>query len=326
MFRTEVQVSHSCLDLALQHKVLTVGSCFAEVIGSKLQQHKVDVLVNPFGTIFNPISVSLLLKAAADQAYAFEEHLVQQNGIWYAYNLHSSLASASKEELLQTIQERLHQTGQQLQNTSLLVVTLGTAIAYRLQGSGKLVANCHKLPAKNFTRVLLTVEEMRTAFEEMLAQLKRVHPGIKVLLTVSPVRHLKETIEMNSVSKASLRVLCHHLQEAHPEVLYFPAYEIMMDDLRDYRFYKEDMLHPTPLAEEYIWRKFVEAFYSLNFRQFLGQWEKIQRAVAHRPFQPQSEAHQKFLRSTLQQLEGLAQQYKIDVSSETEALQKQLLA
>ncbi|OKL39456.1 GSCFA domain-containing protein [Pontibacter flavimaris] len=325
MFRTEVQVPRAGLSLDLQHPVLTIGSCFAEVIGSKLQQHKVDVVVNPFGTIFNPISVSLLLRAATGQAYTFEEHLVQQNGIWYAYDLHSSLASANKEELLQTIQERLRQTGQQLQNASLLIITLGTAMAYRLQESGKLVANCHKLPARNFTRELLTVEEMRTAFEQMLAQLKQVNPAMKVLLTVSPVRHLKETIELNSVSKASLRLLCHQLQEAHQEVLYFPAYEIMMDDLRDYRFYKEDMLHPTPLAEDYIWQRFVDAYYTADFRQFMDQWEKIQRAVAHRPFQPQSEAHQKFLQNTLQQLQELGQKYKIDVSSEAKTLRKQLL-
>lgn len=325
MFRTEVQVASSGLDLSLQHKVLTVGSCFADVIGSKLLQHKVDVLVNPFGTLFNPFSVSLLLKAALGQAYTFEEHLVKHNGIWYAYDLHSSLSSASKEELLQTIQERLQRTGRQLQNASLLIVTLGTSITYRLQESGKVVANCHKLPASNFRRVLLSVEEMRQSFEEMLAQLKQANPNIKVLLTVSPVRHIKESIEMNSVSKASLRLLCYQLQEAHPEVLYFPAYEIMMDDLRDYRFYKEDMLHPTPLAEDYIWQKFVEAYYTSDFRQFMDKWEKMQRAVAHRPFHPQSEAHQKFLRNTLQQLQELALQYDVNVNNETEKLQKQLI-
>lgn len=325
MFRTKVQVSRSTLHLGLQQPVLTVGSCFAEVIGAKLQQYKVDALVNPFGTIFNPVSVSLLLQAAAGKYYAFEEHLVQQNGIWYAYDLHSSLSSPSKEALLQNVQERLQQTNQYLQNASLLIITLGTAIAYRLQESGKLVANCHKLPAANFTRELLTVEEMKAAFEQMLAQLKQVNPGMHVLLTVSPVRHIKETIELNSVSKASLRVLCHQLQQEHGQVLYFPAYEIMMDDLRDYRFYKEDMLHPTSVAEDYIWQKFVDAYYAPEFRQFMGQWEKMQRAVAHRPFHPQSEGHQQFLRNTLNQLETLRQQYQIDTSLEAEILQKQLL-
>ncbi|WP_299760024.1 GSCFA domain-containing protein [uncultured Pontibacter sp.] len=324
MFRTQVQVPHAGLDLSLQHKVLTVGSCFADVIGSKLQQHKADVVVNPFGTIFNPNSVALLLKAAAGQTYTFEEHLVQQNGIWYAYDLHSSLSNTNKAELLQTIQERLQQSAQQLQTASLLIITLGTAIAYRLHSTGKVVANCHKLPSSNFKRELLSMEEMQHAFDEMLGQIKQVNPSIKVLLTVSPVRHIKESIEMNSVSKASLRLLCHRLKEAHQEVLYFPAYEIMMDDLRDYRFYKEDMLHPTPLAEDYIWQKFVDAFYTLEFRQFMLKWEKIQRAVAHRPFHPHSDAHQKFLHSTLAQVKALEQQYKINVKSETEVLQKQL--
>ncbi|WP_276498224.1 GSCFA domain-containing protein [Pontibacter litorisediminis] len=326
MFRTEVHVPSAGLGLTLQQKVLTIGSCFAEVMGSKLRQNKVDVLVNPFGTIFNPVSVSLLLQAAIGRHHAFEEQLVRQNGIWYAYDLHSSLSSTNKEELLQTLEARLQQTRLYLQGASLLVVTLGTAIAYRLQESGKLVANCHKLPASHFRRELLSVEEMKSAFEELLAQLRQQNPALKVLLTVSPVRHIKETIELNSVSKASLRVLCHQLQQEHPEVLYFPAYEIMMDDLRDYRFYKEDMLHPTPLAEEYIWQKFVEGYYAPEFRQFMEKWEKLQRAVAHKPFHPQSEAHQKFLKSTLQQLQALGQQYGISIASEKELLEKQLLA
>ncbi|AKD03559.1 GSCFA domain-containing protein [Pontibacter korlensis] len=325
MFRTEVQVPSSGLNLSLEHKVLTIGSCFADVIGSKLQQHKVKVLVNPFGTIFNPLSVSLLLSAAAGKDYDFGKNLVQQNGIWYAYDLHSSLSSSDKTELLDIIHAKLSQTHEQLQHSSLLIITLGTAIAYRLQQTGKVVANCHKLPARNFNRVLLSVEEVYQAFEGLFEQLKQVNPNLKVLLTVSPVRHIKETIETNSVSKASLRVLCHRLQEAQQHVLYFPAYEIMMDDLRDYRFYKEDMLHPTPLAEDYIWQKFVDAYYTPDFRQFMDQWEKIERALAHRPFHPASEAHQNFLKSTLKQLENIEQKYRIDVSTQKSTLQHQLL-
>ncbi|RIJ33435.1 GSCFA domain-containing protein [Pontibacter oryzae] len=324
MFRTEVQVSKSDLNLMLQHQVLTMGSCFAEVIGSKLQQHKVNALVNPFGTIFNPVSVCLLLKAASGKPYNFENNLVQHNGIWYAYDLHSSLSSPDKEELLHMIQERMQQTSEQLQQASLLIITLGTAVAYRLAQSGKVVANCHKLPAKQFSRVLLSTEEARLAFEDMYGLLKLINPDLKILLTVSPVRHIKETIPMNSVSKATLRVLCHQLEEAHADVLYFPAYEIMMDDLRDYRFYKEDMLHPTAVAEDYIWQKFVDAYYAPEFRQFMGQWQKIQKAAAHKPFHPGSEAHQAFLRSTLEQLQTLQQKYTFNAEPEMQLLLAQL--
>lgn len=325
MFRTEVQVAPTDLQLSLQDKVLTIGSCFAEVIGGRLQQNKVDVLVNPFGTIFNPLSVCLLLQAAAGKPYNFEQHLVQHNGIWHAYDLHSSLSSPDKELLLQQIAERLQRTNEQLQQASLLIVTFGTAVAYKLHMGGKVVANCHKLPAKSFERVLLQTEEMKQAFEQLLLQLRQINPSLNVLLTVSPVRHIKETLTINSVSKATLRVLCHQLEEAHQNVQYFPAFEMMMDDLRDYRFYKQDMIHPTEVAEDYIWQKFVAAYYNKSFQQFLEAWQKIQRAVAHRPFHPQSEAHQSFLRNSLQQLAQLSEQYRIETSAEEKVLRDQLL-
>ncbi|MBF9253892.1 GSCFA domain-containing protein [Pontibacter sp. 172403-2] len=323
MFRTEVPVAGTNLNLSLQDKVLTIGSCFADVIGAKLYQNKVKVLVNPFGTIFNPLSVCRLLAAGCGVSYNFEEHLVQNNGIWHAYDLHSSLSSPDKQTLLNQIGERLQQTKQQLQQAKLLIITLGTAVAYKLKSTSEVVANCHKLPARNFDRILLPVAEMQSAFEQVYAQLRAINPDINVLLTVSPVRHLKETLETNSVSKALLRVLCHQLTEAHDNVLYFPAYEIMLDDLRDYRFYKPDMLHPTEVAEDYIWQKFVQAYYTPDFQEYILAWDKMQRALRHRSFHPQSEAHQKFLKNTLQQLEQLASKHKIDVSEEARMLHRQ---
>mgnify|MGYP005754560201 CR=1 FL=1 len=325
MFRTEVNVPRSHLALTLQQRVITIGSCFAEVIGSKLKSNKVDVLTNPFGTIFNPVSVCRLLKAAAGEDYDFEKHLVHHNGIWYAYDLHSSVSSPNKEQLLQLIQERQKAAAQYLQNASLLIVTLGTAIAYELTDTGNVVANCHKLPAKQFNRVLLNLEDTRLYFQQTLEQLKSINPELKILLTVSPVRHVKEKLTMNSVSKSELRLLCHYLQEANPNVLYFPAYEIMMDDLRDYRYYKDDMLHPTSLAENYIWEKFVEAYYDEPFQKFISEWDKIARALAHKPFHPRTEGHQAFLRSTGKQLQELANKYGINVSEEQRILQKQML-
>lgn len=304
--------------------MVTLGSCFAEVIGSRLRENKVQSLVNPFGTIFNPLSAGLLLRAAAGHTYNFAEHLVQHNGIWYAYDLHSSLSSPNKEALLQLIQERLEQTRQALAAADLLILTLGTAVGYRLNSNGTVVANCHKLPAKQFTRQLLTVEEIINALQEALTHLRELNPTLQVLLTVSPVRHVKETLEINSVSKAVLRVVCHQLTSTHEQVRYFPAYELMLDDLRDYRFYKQDMLHPTETAEEYIWQKFTAAYFDEGFASFLVEWEKIQRALAHKPFHPSSEAHQKFLQHTLQQLQHLQSRYGLDVSAETRQLQEQL--
>jgi lysophospholipase L1-like esterase len=324
MFRTEVHVAPSGLELSLQDGIVTVGSCFAEVIGNKLQSYKARVLVNPFGTIFNPLSVCKLLEAAMGQPLAFEQHLVQHNDIWYAYDLHSSLSSPNRNELLHLIRQRLQDTAQALQQASLLVITLGTAVGYRLHDTGQVVANCHKLPAKNFSRQLLTHDEMLAAIENTLTLLKQFNPNLKVLLTVSPVRHIKETIETNSVSKALLRVLCQQLTESHAQVLYFPAYEIMMDDLRDYRFYGRDMIHPTEQAEDYIWEKFSVAYLDEQFRTFQKEWEKIKRALTHRPFHPESDPHQTFLQSTLQQLQTLADKYGLNIQEEAQLLRKQL--
>ena len=325
MFRTEVEISKTDLNLAHTNHVLTIGSCFAEVMGGKLKQHKVNALVNPFGTIFNPESVCRLLQAALNSDYDFEQHLLQRNGIWCAYDLHSSLSSPDKDQLLIQIEDRLKETRRYLQNASLLIITLGTSIAYQLKETGNVVANCHKLPANNFNRILLDLQHIRAYFNDTLAQIKSINPGLKVLLTVSPVRHVKETLTLNSVSKSELRLLCHYMQQDQQDVLYFPAYEIMMDDLRDYRYYKDDMLHPTSLAENYIWDKFVKAYYNEEFQKFVPEWEKMSRAISHKPFHPASEAHQAFLRNTLSQLQHLAHKYKIDVTEEQHALEQQIL-
>lgn len=325
MFRTEVHVPASGLNLDLSSGIITIGSCFAQVIGNRLLENKANVLVNPFGTLFNPLSVCKLLQAAVQQKHDLTENLVQHSGIWYAYDLHSSISSADKQQLIQLVKQRLETTRQALQQAKLLIITLGTAVGYRLHSSGQVVANCHKLPARNFSRELLPSDQLFTAFENTLHELQQFNPTIRILVTVSPVRHIKETIEVNTVSKSILRVLCHQLTERFPqEVYYFPAYEIMLDDLRDYRFYGRDMVHPTEVAEDYIWDKFAAAYLSKAFRAFLPEWEKMRRALAHRPFHPATEAHQAFLKTTLQQLQELALRYSIDASEEMAQLRQQL--
>lgn len=324
MFRTEVTIPDAILDLTLDDKVVTIGSCFAEVIGTKLQEYKADVLVNPFGTIFNPLSVSRLLQAVADEQLNAAQNLVQRDDIWYSYDLHSSLSSPNKEELLQLIETRIQQTRSQLKEAKLLIITLGTAVSYKLTDTGSIVANCHKLPAKQFSRELLTIDEITESIETAYQALKKLNPALKVILTVSPVRHVKETLLTNSVSKSILRVATHYMTEQHNDVLYFPAYEIMLDDLRDYRFYGPDMLHPTPTAEEYIWQKFTKAYLHPDFQEFIPAWEKMRRAISHRPFHPQTEAHQTFISRTITQLQQLSAKYKIPTAAEELELRQQL--
>jgi hypothetical protein len=304
-FRTEINISPVEQKFNLNSRVLTAGSCFAEVIGNKVASYKVQSLVNPFGTIFNPVSLFKLISAALKPAPEFTGELLERDGRWYAYDLHSSFTAPTRALLISRIQEQFVETRAFLKNANLLILTLGTAVGYIHKASNTLVANCHKVPQQQFQKKIISTAAIIEAFAPLYANLKAFNPDITVLFTVSPVRHLKETLELNSVSKSVLRVACHELTQQFPEVQYFPAYELMLDDLRDYRFYKADMLHPTEVAENYIWQKFSQAYFDDAFLKFAAQWDKIQQALAHKPFQPESAAHQKFLQQLLARLEEL---------------------
>ena len=321
-FRTELNIKADPKLMNATSRIITLGSCFAEVMGHKMQHYKLPVLVNPFGTIFNPVSLCKLLQQALNPEEEFTGELVERDGSWYAYDLHSSLTAPTRAALLQNIRESFRQTGDFLVQADVMVLTLGTAVAYVHRESQQVVANCHKIPQHHFQKHLLSIPEMLSAFHNMYAALQQVNPQVRILLTVSPVRHLKETFELNSVSKSSLRVLCHQIVQAIPTTSYFPAYEIMLDDLRDYRFYKADMLHPSAVAEDYIWEKFIQAFFDQEFRNFIPEWDQVQQALQHRPFKPTSEAHQSFLRRTLRRLEQISP--KLDLSTEIEQVKSQL--
>ncbi|GEO05235.1 hypothetical protein AAE02nite_28990 [Adhaeribacter aerolatus] len=322
-FRTEINIKPIKQQLDLNARVLTAGSCFAEVMGNKVAAYKINSLVNPFGTIFNPLSLIKLLSAALKPESEFNGELLERDGLWYAYDLHSSFTAASAEILKANIQDRLVQTHEFLKNTNLLILTLGTAVGYIHKATNLLVANCHKIPQQQFQKELISTAAITNAFADFFMELKALNPNITVLLTVSPVRHLKETLELNSVSKSILRVATHEINRQFPEVQYFPAYELMLDDLRDYRFYKADMLHPTEVAEAYIWQKFSQAYFNQNFQNFVAKWNKIQQALAHKPFQPESAAHQQFLQKLLIQLDELAK--VTDCTAEIQQVKSMLL-
>ncbi|WP_210463975.1 GSCFA domain-containing protein [Rufibacter roseolus] len=322
-FRTEINVSPASQQLSRTQGIFTIGSCFAEVMGKRLQEAKANVLVNPFGTIFNPLSIHKLLRAVLEQDETnLAEGLVQQNGIWYHYDFHSSFSHPDFEVLLQMLREKLQEAHAFIKQSQAVMLTWGTAYVYERQDNGVLVANCHKVPQKAFTKRLLSLEEITEDTRQTLQLLKTHCPYIQVILTVSPVRHLKDTLPLNSVSKSLLRVAAHLAQEQHPYLTYFPAYELLLDDLRDYRFYADDLLHPTQMAESYIWEKFIQAYADDAFTQFLSRWAEVQRELGHKSFHPDSPAHQKFLQKLLQKLHKLAQE--ADVQAEIDTVQRQL--
>ncbi len=325
MFRTELTIAPQERQLARTARVLTVGSCFADSIGSRLRLNKVNALVNPFGTVFQPLALAQLLRAAAGEEQDWQQHLVEARGRWQSYDLHSTMGAESPVELLQTIQETVQRVGDFVRTADVLVLTLGTAWAYRLRETGELVSNLHKLPASLFDKELLTADEIVNGLAEVHALIRRVNPEIRIALTVSPVRHIKDTLPLNAVSKSVLRVACHYLSELLPGVSYFPAYELLTDELRDYRFYASDMLHPSEVAEEYIWDKFARAYFDADFGRFRKEWAAVRQSLGHRPLHLGAPEHRTFLDQTAERLERLSGQ-GVDVRQELRDVQRQLVA
>ena len=322
MFRTEIPFIPYSQQLPLSARLLTVGSCFAETMGNRLLDAKVGTLVNPFGTIFNPLAACQLLRAAAGEEVDWQQHLVEARGRWQSYDLHATMGAESPVALLQRIQDLVSSTGEFLRTADAVVLTLGTAWVYRLLETGELVSNCHKVPAEKFTKELLTPDEIVNAVAETHAYLRRSQPNLRFILTVSPVRHLKDTLVLNSVSKSALRVACHYLSELLPDVAYFPAYELLLDDLRDYRFYAEDMLHPSKVAEDYLWERFTRTYFDAEFGRFKQEWMALRQALAHRPLYAAAPEHRQFLEGVLARLQQLGAQ--ADVQTEITDLQERL--
>lgn len=325
MFRTELTIAPQERLLPRTARVLTVGSCFADSIGERLRLDKVQTLVNPFGTVFQPLALAQLLRAAAGEEQDWQQHLIEARGRWQSYDFHSTIGAESPVELLQTIQETVRRVAEFVRTADMVVLTLGTAWAYRLRETGELVSNLHKLPANLFEKELLTADEVVNALAEVHALLRRTNPNIRIVLTVSPVRHIKDTLPLNAVSKSVLRVACHYLSELLPNVSYFPAYELLTDDLRDYRFYAADMLHPSDVAEDYIWERFARAYFDADFGRFRKEWAAVRQALGHRPLHLGAPEHRIFLDQTRERLERLTSQ-GVDVRHELRDVQRQLTA
>lgn len=316
-FRTELIVPESPDKITLQTPVLTLGSCFAEVIGTKLVENKIPTLSNPFGTLFNPLSIVKLLHHAVEGTPPDERLYIEHQGIWLHYDFHSSMWAASREELQKRLVATLTAVEQWLSRTEVLIITLGTAFVYRHLESGQWVANCHKTPSSAFQRELLQTEQIVAAFEGLFTKLPS---SLKVIFTVSPVRHTRDTLPLNAVSKSLLRVACHALSEGGHA--YFPAYELLLDDLRDYRFYKSDLIHPSEQAEDYIFEQFSNAHFTKELQKFIQEWQKIRQALQHRPLYPSTPSHRQFLENLLQKLHKI--NTSIDAKVEITQVQQQL--
>lgn len=322
-FRTTVSISPSENKIDLKTPVFTVGSCFSDVIGFQLDQYKMPVRVNPFGVIYNPVSIHNVLGMAIRNQSPGADSFAENQGIHMNFDFHSELSALSKPELSDRIAQILNDAHAFLSDTKCVIITYGTAWVYRLKSSGKIVANCHKMPAKDFEKQLMRVDDIVSSFDQLHRQLTSINPHVHFILTVSPVRHIKDTLSLNNVSKSVLRTATHEIVNTFDRVEYFPSFEIMMDDLRDYRFYKSDMIHPSIDAEKYIWEKFSETYFNSNTRKVMDDFDKILSAINHKPFHPTSAGHQQFLKETLRKLENL--KAIIDVEREIEIVRQQIV-
>jgi hypothetical protein len=321
-FRTELKIGLPPFSISLKNKILLAGSCFADVVGNFLKDNKFPVLANPFGNIYNPHSLFKLLNDCVHEKKNEEHTFINRDNVWFNYNFHSEIFSTFKEELetkLETIQREVFEF---IKEADILILTLGTSYVYRLVNNDEIVSNCHKISPDNFRKYLLSPKEIIDDFEYLRNSLSNIRPDLKIILTVSPVRHIKDTIPLNNVSKSILRTAIHYIIESFPDTYYFPAFEIMMDDLRDYRFYKDDLIHPTKMAENYIWKKFSEAYLDSEALTFIKEWEKLRKAIYHKPFQPESTQHQRFLKDLKDRLNLL--NTKADLDEEIKLVSKQI--
>ncbi|MBC8109669.1 MAG: GSCFA domain-containing protein [Verrucomicrobia bacterium] len=321
-FRTTVEVPLSPVKISLASQVFGLGSCFAEVMGEKMQQHKFETLVNPFGIIFNPVSLAKIAAILAGKDSFSEDLFTERQGQFFHFQAHSQLSASDRTALKQKLDNTVFNTQKFLQNTDFLILTLGTAFVYRHLSTQSYVANCHKMPAAWFEKKLLSVEKVLENIQNLHRNLLNSNPKIHCIFTVSPIRHTKDTLVLNQVSKSALRVACHEFCEKTENTSYFPAYEIMHDDLRDYRFYKADMIHPSETAENYIWEKFSESYFDEKTLAFLKRWKKIYVALQHKPFNIHSLDYQIFAKKLMQQLE--AEQDLVNIEKELSDLQKKL--
>ncbi len=297
----DVKINH-------QQNLLLIGSCFTEQIGTKLSNHKFAVLDNPNGILFNPISITKSISSYIDNKQYTESDLFYQNECWNSWEHHSRFSKPDLKECLNGINESQSKANAFLKKTDWLLITLGSAFVYELKNKA-VVANCHKVPTDKFVKRLLPVEEVFTGLQDLIEKAQAFNPGIKIIFTISPVRHLRDGFIENNRSKATLIQTVHQLVDNNANCFYFPAYELVIDDLRDYRFFAEDMVHPNYAATKYVWEKFIATCIDESSQQLMKELSVIVAAKNHNPFNPTSEQHKKFLQTNLEKVQKLERKF-----------------
>ncbi|WP_462253608.1 GSCFA domain-containing protein [Ferruginibacter sp.] len=314
-FHLEFSPKHLSQKINHQHKLLLMGSCFTENIGDKLVAHKFSVLQNPNGILFNPVSVKEAVENYIADKVIDENDLFYLNESWHSWQHHSRFSGVTNEDAVNKINTSTQAAHQYLKETRFIIITLGSAWVYELtdkaanKKTNTVAANNHKAPADWFNRRLLSNEEVIHEIESIVSQLQNFNPHIKIIFTISPVRHLREGLVENNRSKAALINAVHAAIETFENVFYFPAYELVIDDLRDYRFYAEDMVHPNYAATNYVWEKFILTCIDEPSQQLMQEINEINAAINHKPFNNSSMAHKSFKNKYLELCTAMQQKY-----------------
>lgn len=320
-FRTIVHIPEAKSKLEYSDKIMFLGSCFAENIGNLFESQKFNVSVNPFGIIYNPLSVANALSTLLDEKEFTEEDLIYSNEKWSSLYHHGRFSDVDKQICLNRLNASRRNSRIFLEDTSFLFITFGTSWVYEYIEKSTVVSNCHKLPAKDFRRYRLTVDDIVDTYKELIVKLRYFNPNIKVIFTVSPIRHLKDTAHGNQLSKSVLLLAIDELIDNLPNIEYFPSYEILMDELRDYRFYSDDMIHISELSVNYIWKRLKETQIAPSAHSAMKEVEKLNKSLKHKYLSGDMLAYRKFLTKTLTKLDYIENKYKnIDFSEDRQSL------
>ncbi len=308
---TIVETPKNIPDISHDKKLLILGSCFAENIGTQLKQNQFDVDINPFGILYNPLSISQSLNDIILKKIYTHNDIFEYNNLWHSDMHHGSFSNNNAKSCLGNINNRISNAHLNIQHSNCyIIITFGTAYVYYRKNTDKIISNCHKQPERFFDRKKLSSHVITEIYKPLIKRLKNISPNIKILFTVSPIRHARDGMHENQLSKATLLLAIDELCHEFPDVaFYFPSYEIMLDELRDYRFYKDDFIHPNSLAIEYIWHRFASAVFSSKTKSIIDECSKINKLLQHKPFHPNSKDHQLFLSQTVLKIELLKKKY-----------------
>lgn len=306
-------------------QLMMLGSCFATGMGKRLEAGGVCCDVNPFGILYNPLSISTALREVVAKRVYTADDLYFHRDCWHSAMHHGDFSSHSADEVLERINERISRAHGELGKLQALFITWGTAWVYEDKESGRVVGNCHKLPEQNFRRRRLEVDEVVADYKSLLSSLLARHPSLQVVITVSPIRHIRDGLHENQLSKATLLLAADKLQAIFKGRLsYFPAYELLIDELRDYRFYADDLVHPSPLAEEYVWQAFAKCCFTEEARRAMDECAAVKRMLEHRPLHPGTQEHKQFLEQLMLKIERLTKKYPyLDFQKEWEQCKAQ---